>query len=665
MSAPQSPDVRPSRPGAGTAVEPGPPAIDQALREAEDRYRQLVEHSPDGILVHVAGRFVLANPAAVRLFGASSPDDVVGRAVLDLVHPDCRDLVSDRTRLAASGHATPVTELTLLRMDGSPVDVEVTGAPVEFEGHPAVQILVRDLTERRSAAAALSAALARAEDAQRSLAARTETLRNSERLYRAIGESIDYGVWVCAPDGRNVYASESFLRLVGLTQEQCSNFGWGDVLHPEDAERTIEEWKRCVAAEGTWDIEHRFRGADGAWHPILARGVPVRDERGEILCWAGINLDIKRLKDAESALRESDRRKTEFLATLSHELRNPLAPIRYALGLLGRERADDSAPERVIERQVVHLVRLVDDLLDVTRIASNKVELRPERIQLGPVIRQAVEAGTPAIRSAGLALTVELAPDPIWLDGDRERLAQVFTNLLNNAARYTPKGGRISVTAHVEGDHAVVSVVDTGVGLAAGDLSRVFGMFTQVGEPGQGGLGIGLAIVKGIVELHGGAVEARSAGPGLGCEFLVRLPRVETTGVDPEPIHPRGEAARFRILVVDDNADSAEMLKLLLELRGHEVRAAYGGREALDALAECEFDVGLFDVGLPGISGHDLARRVREDPRLARMLLIAVTGWGQEEDRQLARAHGFDAHLTKPADPDDIERLMGGARAAR
>jgi PAS domain S-box-containing protein len=657
-------------------------SLDRTLREAEDRYRQLVEYSPDGILVHVAGRYVFANPAAIRLFGASSPDDVVGRNVLDLVHPDCRERASDRMRLAAAGHATTVTELTLLRTDGSPVDVEVTGAPVEFEGNPAVQIVVRDITDRKSAATALTAALEKAEGAQRTLDAlmahgpaglaigdatgrSIQALRNSERLYRAIGESINYGVWVCEPDGRNIYASESFLKLVGLTQEQCSNYGWGDVLHPDDAARTIEAWKECVAAEGTWDIEHRFRGVDGAWHPILARGVPVRNERGEILCWAGINLDIGRLKEAEAALRESDRRKTEFLATLSHELRNPLAPIRFALGLLDRGGAEDSAPERVIERQVLHLVRLVDDLLDVTRIASNKVELRTERIQLAPVIRQAVEAATPAIQSAGLALNVALPRDPIWLDGDRERLAQVFANLLNNAARYTPRDGRISVNARLEGGSAAVSVVDTGVGLAAGDLSRVFGMFTQVGEPGRGGLGIGLAIVKGLVELHGGTVEARSPGAGRGSEFIVRLPRAEAPAAEQGPGRPQAEAeARLQVLVVDDNVDSADMLALLLETRGHTVRTAYDGRSALAALAECDFDVGLFDLGLPGITGYDLARRVREDPRRANMLLIAVTGWGQNEDRERARAHGFDAHLTKPADPDDLWRLIAAARAA-
>ncbi len=369
-------------------------------------------------------------------------------------------------------------------------------------------------------------------------------------------------------------------------------------------------------------------------------------------------------KRALEALRESDRRKSEFLATLSHELRNPLAPIRYALELLRCE-GDDSSPahpKRVIERQMGHMVHLVDDLLDVTRIASNKIRLRRQRVNLGDVVEQAVEATAPDIEQAGHSLVVSLPPGPLWLDADPDRLAQVLTNLLNNAARYTPHGGRLALTAAVVRDEVVISVSDTGVGLGPDDRDRVFEMFTQLGEPGQGGLGIGLALVKGLVELHGGRIEARSDGPGRGSEFLIRLPRAEAPSSEAaNVVGPREPGVGRRVLVVDDNLDSADMLKTLLELHGHEVRVANDGASALAVLQNFVPNIGLFDIGLPGMSGYDLARRVREDGRYDGMFLVALTGWGQEEDRQRARECGFNAHLTKPADPADLHRVIARA----
>lgn len=615
------------------------------LRETSDRYRRLVEHSPDGILVHDGERFLFANPTAALILGAESSADIVGHRVLDFTHPDWRERVAGRIASARRGLVTPIVELQMLRVDGSPVDVDITGTQVEYEGRPAVQIVVRDITVRKRA---------------------EEALENSERLYRAIGESIDYGVWVCAPDGRNIYASESFLRLVGMTQEQCSDFGWGALLHPDDLEHTMAAWRECVRTEGSWDIEHRFKSVDGTWRPVLARGVPVRDEQGKILCWAGINLDIGRLKAAEEELRAADRRKNEFLATLSHELRNPLAPIRYALALLEQPGVDTAMPLGVIERQLAHMVRLVDDLLDLTRISSNKVLLRRQRIDVASIVHHAVEAVSPEVSAAHHTLDVVLPPDPVWLDADSDRMAQVLTNLLNNAARYTPPGGHLTLSVTVTEDHrARISVSDDGVGIQAKDLPRVFEIFTQVGPPGRGGLGIGLAIVRGLVELHGGTIEALSAGPERGSEFVVSLPciapppsmRTTSSGLVPSTI-------RRRVLVVDDNIDSADMMKMLLEMLGHSVRVAYTGASALAVFESFEPEVGLFDIGLPDISGNDLAMQVRCLPRGATIRLIAVTGWGQEEDRERARAHGFDAHLTKPADPEALQRLVVGAPPA-
>ena len=505
-----------------------------------------------------------------------------------------------------------------------------------------------------------------------------EALQESQRVHRSIGESIDYGVWICAPDGRNLYASESFLKLVGITQEQCSNFGWGNVLHPDDAERTIAAWKECVSTEGRWDIEHRFRGVDGNWHPILARGVPVRNEKGEITCWAGINLDIGALKDAEQALRvseqetrslndrlvESDRRKDEFIAVLSHELRNPLAPIRYALPLLSEERLGEGGTRAVavIDRQVAHLTRLVDDLLDVSRITAGKIELRPERVTLSAVLSAAVEAASPAIAVAQHSLEVSIPDAPIWLSVDAARVSQAVTNLLNNSAKYTPKGGRIRLVATADEGHAVIRVLDNGVGIAADNLPAVFEMFHQGsgGRRSQGGLGVGLALTKRLVELQGGTVEAHSAGEKKGAEFMIRLPLAVTArpAVQRQAPAPSGTRTCLRVLVVDDNVDFVDILALVLETDGHQVRKAFDGPSAVSAALEFQPHVILLDVGMPGMSGMEVASQLRRHGELAGARIVALTGWGQAEDRRRTAEAGFDEHLTKPADPRQIQRIL-------
>ncbi len=507
--------------------------LDQILRETRQRHLSLVEMSPDAILVHADRRYVFANPAALKLLRAPSANSILGKEILEIVHPEEREAVRRRLGSLRQGNAIPLRETRVLCCDGSAADVEVTGAIVDFEGRPAVQIVMRDVTERKRAEAALRAALAEAE-----------------------------------------------------------------------------------------------RGRE--------------------------------------ALREADRRKTEFLATLSHELRNPLAPIRYALELLESEQTRAHAID-VIDRQLTHLVRLVDDLLDVTRMASNKIQLRKRRVDLANIVRSAVEAASPEIDGCGHHLVVSLPPAPVWLDADPDRMTQVVVNLLTNAARYTPSGGRISVSALVDDGRVCLSVTDSGVGLAAEDVERVFDMFTQVGEPGHGGLGIGLSLVKGIVELHGGSVEARSEGFDRGTTFCVRLARA-TAPIEPPAGVPEAQAPAahvpLRILVVDDNVDAAEMMQTFLEFEGHDVRVAHDGRSALAVLGCFDAQVGLLDIGLPAMDGYELARAIRGTVKTAQMYLVAVTGWGQESDRQRAREAGFDSHLTKPASPDEITRLLLAAQQA-
>jgi PAS domain S-box-containing protein len=494
-------------------------------------------------------------------------------------------------------------------------------------------------------------------------------LRRSEQLYRAIGESMDYGIWVCDADGRNVYASESFLRLVGLTQEECSNFGWGSVLHPDDVEPTIAAWQRCVQTGGFWDTEHRYRGVDGAYHPVLARGVAVRDEHGKVLCWAGINLDVQRLKHAEEALREADRRKDEFLAILAHELRNPLAPIRYALAIAkqpGRSAEQQRQAEDVVERQVEHMSRLLEDLLDVSRITHGTLELRKVRIDLGAIVTSAIEAARPLLDAKQHTLSVELPEEVIELEADPVRMAQVFANLLINSAKYTDPGGQIVLRARRSGGEAVVSVRDNGIGITPEMMPRLFTLFSQAGtalERSEGGLGIGLALAQGLLQLHGGCIEARSDGRHQGSEFIVRLPLSPTVGVAPGPaVHEPAAISsnRLRVLVADDNRDSAELSAALLELWGHEAYTGHTGREALDLATQHRPHVSLLDIGMPDLNGYEVAAELRKKTWGQSMLLIAVTGWGREEDKKRALSAGFDHHLTKPIDPQKLRSLLSG-----
>jgi signal transduction histidine kinase/ActR/RegA family two-component response regulator len=410
---------------------------------------------------------------------------------------------------------------------------------------------------------------------------------------------------------------------------------------------------------------------------------------------------------ASQALKEADRRKDEFLATLAHELRNPLAPIRNALELMRRAPQDADLTEEVrhiMERQLAQMVRLVDDLLDISRITSGKLQVRKQCVELSEVFKSAIEAARPLIDSQGHELTVALPPKPIHLDADPARLAQIVSNLLNNSAKYTEKGGHIWLTAQLEnekpgdrqtgigaadnGDQAAapagpqlkISVRDTGVGISAEHLPVIFQMFSQPAsalERSQGGLGIGLSLVRGLVELHGGKVEAHSAGPGLGSEFTVCLPIAERNEI---PSSQHGQQAgegdaegqpvtaptdrRLRILVVDDNRDAVESLALMLRMMGHETQTAHDGLEAIQAAAAFRPEVALLDIGLPKMNGYEAARHIREQPGGKQIVLVALTGWGQEEDKRRAAQAGFDHHLVKPTDLAALLPLLDVARRA-
>jgi PAS domain S-box-containing protein len=494
-------------------------------------------------------------------------------------------------------------------------------------------------------------------------------LRSSEKLYRAIGESIDYGVWLCDPQGRNMYASESFLKLIGMTQEQYSNSGWGEILHPDDAAAAVTAWLDCVRSGKVWYREHRVLGGDGLFHPILAQGVPIRDDGGAITGWAGINLDISRLKATEEALRDADRRKDEFLATLAHELRNPLAPIRHAVKLLETKSADENqqkSAREIIGRQVQRMALLLDDLLDVSRITRGRLDLKKDAVDLQAIIDAAVETARPMIDSKQQQLSVQLPPQAVTLHVDPLRLSQSLSNLLTNATKYTDAQGRITLAAAVTPDEITLSVKDNGIGLDPNTIPGLFEMFSQVDsaiDRTEGGLGIGLALVKGLVALHGGTVEGISAGIGHGSEFTIRLPRalvVARTAESqaPGPKERAASGARGKILVADDNRDAADTLAMLLEIGGFDVLVAHTGAQALDRAEESHPDAVILDIGMPDMTGYEVARRIRAEAWGKSVFLLAITGWGQEEDKERAMAAGFDRHMTKPVDPDTVEQLL-------
>jgi PAS domain S-box-containing protein len=500
-----------------------------------------------------------------------------------------------------------------------------------------------------------------------------EALRESERLYRAIGESIDYGVWIADADGNGTYTSESLLKLIGVSHEEWARNGWRDVVHPEDSPRVFAEWRRCVKSGLQIDQEFRVKCVDGTYRSILGRGAPVRNARGNVVAWAGINLDIQRLKQVENELRELDQRKNEFLATLAHELRNPLAPLRNGLEVMRLASGNPQTVEKaraMMERQLAQMVRLVDDLLDVSRVSRGKIELRREPVELAAVLRNALETSQPLMTQRGHAFTVDLPPEPIIVDADVTRLSQVFWNLLNNAAKYTEQGGRVELSVRPREGHVEVAIRDNGIGIPPDMQGRVFDIFTQVDralEKSQGGLGIGLSIAKRLVEMHGGSIRVASEGHGKGSEFTVTLPATLGTARDQREAtgpHARPASPRHRILVADDNRDSATTLSLMLEVMGHDVRIANDGEEAVALAAEFRPEAILLDIGMPKMNGYDACRAIRAQPWASGACVVALTGWGQEADKTRSKEAGFDRHLVKPVEPDTLGKLIGALPVA-
>jgi PAS domain S-box-containing protein len=493
-------------------------------------------------------------------------------------------------------------------------------------------------------------------------------LKLERERFRTTLTSIGDAVIATDADGRVAFINPVAEHLTGWTAGAVGN-KLADVFDivNEDTGAAVESPVDKVLRDGvTVGLANHtvLRARDGAARPIDDSAAPIRDEHGRVVGSVLVFRDISARKRVEAELRDADRKKDEFLALLAHELRNPLAPIRNGLEIVRRSPAAGEAFARVrgiMERQVAHLVRMVDDLLDVSRISRGKVALKKERVDLAAVARSAVETVEPTVRELGHELTVALPPAPVVADGDPTRLAQAVGNLLTNAVKYTDPGGRIWLTVERQGGEAVVTVRDTGIGIPAEVLPKVFDLFTQGDqslEKSRGGLGIGLSIVKRLVELHGGTVEAKSEGRGRGSEFVVRLPAVADA---PRPVATDGAVgavARRTVLVVDDNADAAETLGLMLSLMGSEVHTARDGLEAVERAAAVRPDLIFMDLGMPNLNGFDATRRIRSEPWGRAVRIFALTGWGQDEDRRKSHEAGCDGHLVKPPDPAVLERVL-------
>jgi signal transduction histidine kinase len=500
-----------------------------------------------------------------------------------------------------------------------------------------------------------------------------EELRRNERRLHRLMELMPAAVYTCDAQGRinffNHRAAEIWGREPRINASDEKFHGAFGLYRPDGSPLAHADTPMAVAVRTgrpTRGEELTMERPDGSRVVVTVNSEPLHDTRGELAGAINVFQDITQRKLGEQQLREADRRKDDFLAMLAHELRNPLAPIRHGLELL--QRRPDHPPAETLammQRQVTHLVRLVDDLLEVARISRGRIELQRARIDLRAPVRNALEAARPTIEAAAHALAVDLPQEPLHVNGDAVRLAQVVSNLLDNAAKYTEAGGRIALALRREGDEAVISVRDDGIGIPAALLPQVFDLFGKgehASPRAQGGLGVGLGLARSLVQMHAGTIQALSDGPGQGSQVVIRLPLAPAA---PAQAAPRAASAPLRalrgprrVLVVDDNVDAAQMLGMLLEEMGHDVQLAYDGLAALEAARMNRPEIVLLDISMPGVDGLGVAQRLRRDPVFNRVPIIAVTGFGNARDRERSREAGFDEHLVKPVAPEVLRSML-------
>jgi PAS domain S-box-containing protein len=622
---------------------------ERAWKAREEELSDFVENAIVGLhKVGPDGTILWANAADYQTLGYAR-EEYVGHNIADF-HADHEQLASILERLLA-GKALCEQPALLKCKDGSVRHVLISSNALFEDGRFVnTRCFTRDVTRQLLAEAAL-------QETRLHLAAMVESSLDAIVSIDLTGR---VNSWNRGAEALFGYAREEIVGRPIFTIVPAE-------LHEE--ERAI--FAKVQAGERVEHYETVRIRKDGSQRHISLTVSPIRDGVGACIGISKVGRDITAAKEAELELADAARRKDEFLAILAHELRNPLAPIRYALSITKQPKTTDAQRARadeVIERQVEHMSQLLDDLLDVSRIARGHVELRKKWIDLTSVIGGAIDAARPLLDRKGHALALDLPRETLRLEADPVRLTQILSNLLTNAAKYTDAGGQIQLRACQDGDRVTVAVRDNGIGISPDMKTRLFDLFAQATPAlhrSEGGLGIGLALVKAFVEKHGGTVEARSDGPGRGSEFTVSLPIGRPVGAK-RAARPSGQmqlaAKRLRVLVADDSVDSTETSSMLLELWGHEVRVAHSGQEALDQAARFMPDVALLDIGMPDMSGYEVAMALRARPEGKRITLIAVTGWGQEDDKLAADCAGFDHHLTKPVDPRQLQPLLESVR---
>lgn len=633
-------------------------SAEEALRQSEQKYRTLYSEIDEGfciIKLFYDGegnahdyQFIEVNPAFAKHTGLH---DAQGRRVSELVPGQDPLWIATYSDVARTGRSIRFQNRSHEMHRFFDVYAFRIGDPDEH----LVAVLFHDITQRVKI---------------------EEDLRASERRLGLALDAAQAAAWEVDLASQVHFWDERFQRLLQIPPAQVADVQerWTEFIVPEDRDRAMAEFAAaCVEDAPPYDSTFRALRMDGQERWYHSRGIVERHSDSARML--GVIQDITAHKHAEDALREADRRKDEFLAILSHELRNPLAPIRTGVHLL--EVAYDEPATRqivpVLTRQVEHITRLLDDLLHVSRIIRGQIDLRMQHTELAGAIQIAMDACAPLIQSKGHQLRVNLPETPVMLHADPDRLAQMFSNLLNNAAKYMEPGGTIELAATRHTHEVCISIKDQGIGIPSANIDSVFDMFFQVGtnrHQHRDGLGIGLSLVKRLAELHGGSVSARSAGPGQGSEFLVRLPAIVHTPASNAPAAtaghpPAATGTRRKILVVDDNKDAAECVAMLLNLSGNEAHTATSGPQALDLASRFAPSIVLLDLGMPGMDGFEVCRRLRQLPNGQKTTIIAVTGWGQDEDRRKTQAAGFDAHLVKPLALDQLVAAIDGKTPTR
>src|SRR5215216_6734221 len=619
----------------------------------------IVESSSDAIMSKSLDGIIESwNAAAEQLFGYTA-EQAVGRHISFIIPPE---RLAEEEQIIASlkaGRRIEHYETERVRSDGQLITVSLTISPLKDDSGQVIGAskIVRDITERK----------------------RAESER--QNFVTLVENSTDF-IGICDMEGIPSFINHAGLEIVGLDSiEQARRTPVRDFFFPEDQELMMDQFFPSVLESGHGEIEIRFRHfKTGAARWMAYKVLTLRDDADQPVGFATVSQDITERKQMEDDLRilaadlsATDRRKNEFLATLAHELRNPLAPMSNMLEVLKRADGNPEILRRAhdtLERQLGQMVRLVDDLLDLNRITHDRLDLRRGEVELSSVIQQAVEVARPLIDSAGHKLLIDLPDEPIYLNADRARLAQVFGNLLTNSSKYTRAEVTISLSEEFVDSEVLVTVKDNGAGIPQDKLDSIFDMFMQVdrtSEQSQAGLGIGLTLVKRLTEMHGGSIEAKSDGEGEGSEFVVRLPILRKPVVTSQSERPVEFPPERCILIVDDNRDSAESLAMLFEITGNKTYMAYDGVEAVEAIEKYRPEVVLLDIGLPKLDGHEVCRRVRKQPWGKNIIMIAITGWGQEDDRRKSEEAGFDGHLVKPVDYDKLLELLSSltTRSAR